>query len=53
MDKKKIDRSEIEAFIKGDKDLSQFLAMSPAEGIWTAFGVRTSATPELSPPRNV
>jgi predicted hydrocarbon binding protein len=42
---KKIERNDIEAVIKGEKDITQFLEMNPGEGIWSAFGVRTSSNP--------
>ncbi|MCX6699745.1 MAG: 4-vinyl reductase [Methanomicrobiales archaeon] len=45
MERKKIDRNDIEAVIKGDKDITQFLEIHPGEGIMSAFGVRTSSNP--------
>jgi len=45
MERKKIDRNDIEAVIKGDKDITQFLEINPGEGIMSAFGVRTSSNP--------
>ncbi len=42
---KKIERSDIEAIIKGEKDISEFFDMNPQLGNTTVFGVRTSSNP--------
>ena len=46
MERKKIDRNDIEEIINGDKDITQFLEILPEEGIMLAFGVRTSSNPD-------
>ena len=45
MERKKIDRNDIEAVIKGDINITQFLEINPGDGIMSAFGVRTSSNP--------
>jgi hypothetical protein len=45
MERKKIDRNDIEAVIKGDTNITQFLEINPGEGIMSKFGVRTSRNP--------
>ena len=45
MERTKIEKQDIEAIIKGEKDVSSYLSLLPKEGKMACFGVRTASNP--------
>ena len=43
MEKKKLDKSDFEAVIRGEKDITSYMELDPLNGVTSCFGVRTAS----------
>ncbi len=45
MEGKKIGKEDFEALIKGEKDITPYIELDTAAGVYSVFGVRTASNP--------